>query len=124
MTPQMMASLSSTMIGMLGPVVQTIETASHTPPDVVTKVQQAMDGMRDATQQIAQAEGASSTLPLLDRIEADANVVLTAAVALPLPASVIMGLRMAGMLLPMIAGMASLVQASIKNPAAMPATPG
>jgi hypothetical protein len=120
MTPQGIASLASVVISSLAPVVQQVATETKTPPDTVKRIQTAFDGLRSGTQAIAQAESTAATLPAIDRVVTDANAVLNVLIMLPLPPPLLIGVRIAAMLVPMLGGVADIVTSSQQQPQSFP----
>ena len=73
------------VVPFLQPLATTVVTLSRTSPETAAKVQTAMEGVTTGITALADSETAAQSQPIVARIEADAQAVLAAAAALPLP---------------------------------------
>jgi hypothetical protein len=85
-TPATAANTISSVIPFLTGIAGAVETQTRASPDVIAKVQLALQGVQQGTAALAQSETAAQSQPIVQRIEADAMAVLSTAATLPLPA--------------------------------------
>ena len=102
MTPAQIAATLSAIIPVLEPLVNEIETVSRSSPDTIAKVNLAMQGVKDGIAALGTAESTSASQPIVQRVEADAQAVLTVAAQLPLPGPAGTALRIAALLVPIV----------------------
>jgi hypothetical protein len=114
------ANTIAVAIPYLSAITAAVTNLSHTPPGVTTKIQTAMDSVQQGVAALAASETAVQSKPIVDRIAADAQAVLTVAAALPLPFPVNIILMVASSLLPTVLSAVNLLMA---NHATVPAAP-
>lgn len=108
-TPAVAANLIATVIPFLSSITGAVASATHTPPDVAAEIQAAFSGVRDGVAALAASETAVESQPIVERIEADAQAVLTVAAGLPLPAPFNIVLMIASSLLPTVISAVNLL---------------
>jgi chorismate mutase len=100
--PVMVASMVSMFAAMLEPVVPELVSVAGMSPDEATAISNALTDLQEASQAFAQADTAAPQDDLITRVETDAEAVLTALAAAPLPGWLSMPVRAAQMMLPSI----------------------
>jgi hypothetical protein len=120
-TPTTAADTIATIIPYLKPLTGAVLTLSRTNPETATKVQGAMDGVQSGVVALAASETAQQSAPIVQRIEADAQAVLSVAAGLPMPFPFNIILMVASSLLPAVIGAVNVLMATrVTVPATAP----
>lgn len=84
-TPESVANTVAAIASELEAVIQTTVTQAGADPQLAAQIKEGVDGLRAAATALGQAESASAAQPILQRIGADINAVLSVLTMLPLP---------------------------------------
>ena len=103
------ASMISTIAAELEAVVPAIAGVAGVAADEVTKIATAVEGVKAAASGLADAESHAAAQPIMSRIVADVNGVLTSLANLPLPPAAGMVMRIVQVLVPTVIGIATIV---------------
>jgi hypothetical protein len=118
-TPAVAANTIATVLPFLAALTQSVTTATKTPPDVAAKIQASLSGVQQGVAALAASETAVESQPIVERIEADAQAVLSVAASLPLPSPYNVILMIASSLLPSVVSAVNLLMV---HHVAVPAT--
>ena len=99
----------STIAAELEAVVPAIAGVAGVAADEVTKIATAVEGVKAAASGLADAESHAAAQPIMSRIVADVNGVLTSLANLPLPPAAGMVMRIVQVLVPTVIGIATIV---------------
>jgi hypothetical protein len=109
------------IVPFLAPVAATVVSLSRSSPETAAKVQTAMAGVTTGIQALAASDTAAASKPIVARIEQDAQAVLLAAAAAPLPFPYSLILQIASSMLPaLMSSVNLLLQHRVTVPAAAP----
>lgn len=104
-SPAQIATEVEMVVGMLEGVVPQLGLSANT----TTGISNALEDVRLATDAFAKADNAATAAPLIDRIGADLNGVLSTLASAPLPSAAVIPVRIASILVPVIIGAADLL---------------
>jgi hypothetical protein len=111
-TVQTAANTISVVLPFLSSLTGAVTTATHTPPAVADKIQASLAGVQQGVAALAASETAVQSQPIMARIAADAQAVLTVAAGLPLPPPFNIILMIASSLLPSVVSAVNLLIAT------------
>lgn len=122
-TPATAANTIAATIPYLSAITAAVTNFSRTTPAVANQIQSAMAGVQQGVQALADSETAVQSKPIVDRIGADAQAVLSVAASLPLPPPFNIILMVASSLVPtVLSGVHLLIANRATVTAAVPAT--
>lgn len=108
-SPASIANTVNEFVGILEPQVPAIAAAAGANPALVAKVTIGIDALKQGAADLAVADGASTALPIAQRVIADGQTVLGSLAALPLPVGVASMVRIAQMIFGILPFIVSLL---------------
>lgn len=118
-TPESVANTVAAIANELEAVVQTTATQAGADPALANQIRQGVDGLRQAAAALGKAESTSAAQPLLQRIGADINAVLSVLTMLPLPPPASTILRIVQVLAPTVLAAGDMIWPAKEMPEAM-----
>ena len=101
-SPAGIAAEIATFAGMIEAELPTLGGLAGANPTLIANVTQGVQSLQQTAAVFGQADSAETAAPLVDRIVADGNAVLTALSALPLPLSLSIPMRIGQMVLAIV----------------------
>jgi hypothetical protein len=119
MSPRGISMMVSSLSNMLQPIADEVATQVGATDEARQTVKTSFAAIQQSADALAKAESTSDQLPLLDRVETDAEAFLQVAGQLPLPPPIAIGVRMASMILSVVSSVVRMVEAEGNTPLAM-----
>jgi hypothetical protein len=108
-SPAGVAGLVSTIAGELEAVVPGVAGLVGASPALVSEIEAGIDGLKTTAAALASADTSAAAGSLMDRVETDANAVLAALAALPLPPAIAIPMRIVQVMVPTLEGIAAII---------------
>jgi hypothetical protein len=108
-TPSAIAGTVAEFVSLIEPEVPAIASMAGVNPTVVAQVSAGLDGLKQSSAALAQADSAAAASPVAQRVIADGQALLAVLASLPLPPQAVWPVRIAGIVFGMLPGIVAML---------------